>query len=108
MSEERKAQFQPSTESYWLLSDPEQRAAIKRRSLDMVEATQDMGTVFFLDKTARPLGHLFRKIFPLVYPNRPKPVIKYLNIGSEKGGALIGYAWRLQQTTQEKEGGRTG
>jgi len=42
-------------------------------------------TVFFLDKSARPLAYMFRHLFPHYCPSTPLPKIRYINIGG--GGA---------------------
>ncbi len=38
-------------------------------------------SVFFLDKSARPLAYMFRKLFPAYVPDVKMPAIRYINIG---------------------------
>lgn len=38
-------------------------------------------TLFFLDKSARPVAYMFRKLFPAYYPNVKIPNIRYINVG---------------------------
>ena len=38
-------------------------------------------TIFFLDKSARPLAYMFRKLFPLYCPDSEIPEIRFINIG---------------------------
>ena len=38
-------------------------------------------TIFFLDKSARPLAYMFRKLFPAYCPGVKMPEIRYINIG---------------------------
>lgn len=78
---------------YEILDNSEQRAVLKRRGIDMVRDSIDADMVVFLDKSARPLAHLYRKLFPVVFPDRLMPKIKFLNIGTEKMGPLYSVAW---------------
>jgi len=41
-------------------------------------------TIFFLDKKARPLAYMFRKLFPTYCPDAKTPAIRYINIGREQ------------------------
>ena len=38
-------------------------------------------TIFFLDKSARPLAYVLRKLFPIYCPNTPLPAVRFINIG---------------------------
>lgn len=73
-----------SEERLALIYDPHVRSEIRTRTVDMIRAAEHVGTVFFLDHNARPLAHLFRKGFPLVFPDKSLPAIRFLNLGSEK------------------------
>lgn len=46
---------------------------------------QDADTVFFLDKSARPAAHLFRKTWRLCFPQKDMPEVRFVNIGTENG-----------------------
>jgi len=65
---------------------------LKRRGVDMVNDSVEADMVIFLDRSARPLAHLYRKLFPVIQPNKPMPTIKFLNIGSEKITHLQSYS----------------
>jgi hypothetical protein len=83
---------------YRTISSAEQRKVIKRRALDLVKASEDVDTVIFLDKTARPLAHLCRRVWEAFCPEIPKPKVKFINIGSEKVSVLRDHAvsqWHL-------------
>lgn len=101
MSEDQQGLQIP--EGYWFLGNPEQRTVIKRRAIDMVEAAQDAGTVVFLDKTARPLGDLFRSVFPIVYPDKRVPNIRFVNLGTEKTLPVVGPAMREMERQMEAD-----
>lgn len=45
------------------------------------EAGRLPGTVFFIDKSARPLAYLFRKLFPRYYPDQAVPQVRFINVG---------------------------
>ncbi len=94
-------------EGYWILGDPQQREVMKRRSIVMVRAAEDAGTVIFLDKTARPLGYLFRLVFPTVYPDKKIPEVKFINLGTEKMTPVIGIGWH-EATQQAEVSGQRG
>lgn len=47
-------------------------------------------TIFFLDKSARPVAYIFRKLFPVYCPEIPSPVIRFINIG-QSGIAPMSY-----------------
>jgi hypothetical protein len=72
-------------QAYDILSNPIQREIIKRRTLDLVNAAENKDMVIFLDKSARPLSHLFRHVYPTVFPDKRLPKIRYVNMGTEKG-----------------------
>lgn len=38
--------------------------------------------IFFLDKSARPLAHIMRKLWPHYIPHEPLPEIRFINIGA--------------------------
>lgn len=99
MSEDQQGLQIP--EGYWVLGNPEQRRVLKRRGVDMVRQAEDAGMVIFLDKTARPLGDLFRAVFPIVYPDRKLPKIRFTNIGGEKSGPIYGKAWHEHALERE-------
>lgn len=42
-------------------------------------------TIFFLDKSARPVAYLFKKLFKHYCPNQEIPQIRYINIGKSGG-----------------------
>lgn len=81
-----------TSEDYAILTNPEQREVIKRRGIDMINDSIEADMVIFLDKSARPLSYLYRKLFPVIKPDKPMPKIKFLNIGSEKVTHLQSYA----------------
>ncbi len=74
----------PKTVEYKILTNPRDREFIKRRTQDLVEKSADIDAVFFLDLSARPIAHLFRRVFPIFSPDKRRPEIRYLNIGNEK------------------------
>lgn len=83
------------SKEYEVITNPEQREIIKRRAIEMVEAAKDCEMVIFLDKTARPLSTLFRDLWPVIYPEKPMPALRFVNIGREKRRALEDFAERL-------------
>lgn len=79
-----------ASQSYTIIeSDPQVRTLLKQRALMMVRAAENKDTVYFLDQKARPLAYLFYKLWPLIYPEKRMPQIRFLNIGSEKIDLLI-------------------
>lgn len=78
----------PKTVEYKILKEPRVREYFKRMTLKLVSQTQDIDTMFFLDRSARPIAHLYRRVFAALHPDRQKPEIRYLNIGKEKRRAL--------------------
>lgn len=44
----------------------------------------DVDTIFFLDKSARPAAHLFRKTWKNFFPNNKPPSIRFVNIGRKE------------------------
>lgn len=79
---------QVSTGFYLAISNPNEREVLFRRSQEMVEAAKGMKAVVFLDKAARPLAYLYRKIHQEIYPEGQRPLIIFANIGSEKKDIL--------------------
>lgn len=47
-------------------------------------------TIFFLDRSARPVAYIFRKLFSVYYPKISSPAIRFINIG-QNGIAPISY-----------------
>ncbi len=69
---------------YKIIPIVEKRELFKRRGLELVQASEDVNTIFFLDKSARPLAYFYRKLFTVINPTKPLPKIRFLNIGHEK------------------------
>lgn len=76
----------PKNVEYEFLKDPQVRDALKRKTIELVEDTQDIDVLFFLDRSARPLAHLYRRFLQVIDPERQRPEIRFLNIGQEKHG----------------------
>jgi len=47
----------------------------------LLERGEAPDNIFFLDKSARPLAYMFRKLFTEYYPDTEIPQIRYINIG---------------------------
>lgn len=94
--------------TYEILSNPQQRDVIKRRGIDMVNYSVEADMVIFLDISARPLAHLYRKLFPIIQPDIPMPKIKFLNIGSEKVMYLQSYSTEDELGGKTKDGKKVG
>lgn len=76
----------PNNVEYKFLKDPRAREALKRKTIELVEDTKDIDVLFFLDRSARPLAHLYRRFLQIISPERQRPEIRFLNIGGEKHG----------------------
>lgn len=76
----------PKNVEYKFLKDPLVREAMKRKTIELVEETDDVDVLFFLDRSARPLAHLYRRFLQVIAPERQRPEIRFLNIGEEKHG----------------------
>jgi len=48
---------------------------------EMIEKHELPDTIFFLDKSARPVAYMFRKLFPVYFPEAGIPEIRFVNIG---------------------------
>lgn len=81
-----------TSEGYEILNNPQQREVLKRRGIDMVNDSVEADMVIFLDKSARPLAHLYRKLFHIIQPDKSMPKVKFLNIGGEKVVHLQSYS----------------
>src|SRR3989344_1200486 len=46
---------------------------------------QNADAVFFTDKSARPVAHLFMKTWQLCFPQTDMPEVRFVNIGKEGG-----------------------
>ncbi|HYV33657.1 MAG TPA: hypothetical protein VE973_02315 [Candidatus Limnocylindria bacterium] len=71
---------------YEVLTNPEQRAMLFSRVRDLVDKTlnNDYKAVIFLDKSARPISYLYRKIWEKENGQTQKiPEIAFLNVGTE-------------------------
>ena len=75
---------------YSILTNPDQRSVIRRRTADLVEQVVDNGidTVIFLDKTTRPLVTAFIHQWEICHPELPFPQLRFLRIGREKTTAI--------------------
>lgn len=51
----------------------------------MAEEKQLPDTIFFLDKSARPVAYLFRKLFKYYCPDQEMPQVRFINIGKSGG-----------------------
>jgi hypothetical protein len=73
------------------LPEAEARAELMERASKIVNDIHDKGfdLVVFLDKTARPLSWIVRKLWRAYYPDEALPAIKFLNIGSPEPGKGI-------------------
>ena len=71
--------------------NPEQRVAVMRNAVRMMEALPGYETVFFLDKTARPLSQFVYDLWDGFYPGIQMPRIDFINIGSEKTNLVAEY-----------------
>lgn len=58
-----------------------QTDAFMQRFGEMIKQHELPETIFFLDKSARPLAYIFRKLFPVYYPDTKMPEIRFINIG---------------------------
>lgn len=48
---------------------------------EMIKKQELPETIFFLDKSARPVAYMFRKLFPIYYPGIEAPEVRFINIG---------------------------
>lgn len=48
---------------------------------EMIKKQEISDTIFFLDKSARPVAYMFRKLFPIYYSGAKVPEIRFINIG---------------------------
>lgn len=74
----------PKTVEYKILDKPWVRDYFKEMTLKLIRDTEGFDSLFFLDRSARPIAHLYRRVFSALYPDRKRPEIRYLNIGAEK------------------------
>lgn len=63
-----------------------QTDAFMLRFEDMIKEKILPRTLFFLDKSARPIAYIFRKLFSLYYPGVLIPEIRFINIGGSDSG----------------------
>jgi hypothetical protein len=76
---------------YTIENDARVNEALKRRAMEMVKAAEHMDMAIFMDQKARPLAYMFHKLWPLIYPDKPRPKIRFVNIGGEKRTLLADY-----------------
>lgn len=73
-----------------VLADPAARERIKQEAVAFVRrlAGQKRGpdVLVFLDRSGRPAAWLFKALWERLYPERPVPEIKFINVGREKAG----------------------
>lgn len=64
----------------------EQQEVLQRRAVEMVTTANQAQakSVVFLDKSARPLSHIFEHVHQAIYPKQALPKFIFVNIGSEK------------------------
>lgn len=74
---------------YRILTNPEQRKILKERVIELAKQAKDVGMILFMDKSARPIAHLFKRVFPIFNPDTQPPDIKFLNIGIEKFSPIV-------------------
>ena len=86
---------------YQVFDKVDQRVFIQNRCVDMVRAAELADGTVFLDKSGRPLAHIFSLLFPLVYPLKPIPTTSYVNIGTEKFDAMREYLYQTHTATQK-------
>lgn len=58
-----------------------QTNAFMQRFGEMIQKQELPETIFFLDKSARPVAYMFRKLFPVYYPDTKIPEVRFINIG---------------------------
>jgi hypoxanthine phosphoribosyltransferase len=65
-------------------------------------------TVFFLDKSARPLGFLFMKTWDELYPEKQKPQIRFVDIGRDDNSKFFNEdaAEKLRETYKNSVDGK--
>lgn len=69
----------------------EQTGSFMERFVQMDRENRLPDSIFFFDKSARPLAYLFRKLFPFYCLGQEMPKIRYVNIGSTKSADLEFY-----------------
>ena len=84
MSPERLPQESNNFE-FKYMPDSEQRRLLAKRTLELINLIdqQQVGNLFFLDKSARPLVTVFQDFWKKTHPNMPLPEIGFMQIGSE-------------------------
>jgi len=66
-----------------ILHNTETRKLLHERTMDLawIAKREKFGTIFFLDKSARPISWLFREIWKTQFPGQPLPDIRFLAVG---------------------------
>src|SRR3989339_854782 len=66
-----------------ILHNTETRKLLYERTMDLawIAKREKFGTIFFLDKSARPISWLFREIWKTQFPGQPLPDIRFLAVG---------------------------
>jgi hypothetical protein len=84
--EEKEALLNSFEPKYSILTNAEQREELVQRTLDLVKLIKDqeIETVVWLDRAARPFSWFTEAIWNQQYPDTPVPEFIYLNIGGEK------------------------
>ncbi|RJQ25310.1 hypothetical protein C4577_05910 [Candidatus Parcubacteria bacterium] len=55
---------------------------------DRVRDQKMPNSIFFLDKSARPLAYIFKKLFPVYFPGATLPAIRFINISPLSDASL--------------------
>ncbi len=73
----------PRVPTEYQIIHPDSAPLLKDRAIAMAAAAHENDAVIFLDKKARPLAHLFGRVFPALYED-VLPEVRFMNFGSEK------------------------
>lgn len=78
---------EPLSGEYHVLVSRKDREQLGKEMLRFVEKVHDEhpDVLIFLDKSARPAAWFFSALWNEMYPDEPKPEIKFVNLGQEKG-----------------------
>lgn len=78
------------TPRFEIITDPYIRVEMKKRTELLIKRVQEeqIDTLVFLDKSARPLAWLFRELWKQSVPDSPMPQIKFINVGIAGHDAL--------------------
>ncbi len=72
----------------YMIENYEFREAIAEGALEVINKAneQNIETIFFLDRSARPFGFFVLRLYQELYPGESHPDIKFVNIGREDNG----------------------